>query len=137
MKLRKHRLLIVLISLLMLNSLQAQSETNKNSSNNALGILLTKNSYSKEEVNQIINIMSDEANRQIESAYQNGFKAAMLVYVPDSAGLQAEREFYQSENEKLKAAQNHTIPTWQIPIWCAGSFAAGLGVQYVISIFCK
>lgn len=54
------------------------------------------------EVKQIINIILEEADIQIESAYKNGYKQGVIDYQPDVTYYQNLYADLQNKNKKSK-----------------------------------
>ena len=79
----KKNLLMILLPIVLTLTLSAQilNENNKNSVNE-LGIDLTR-TYSGQEVQQIIEIILEEADASIDSAYKEGYKQATVELKPD------------------------------------------------------
>lgn len=74
-------MILLLIVLTPILSAQTLNENKKNSENE-LGIDLTR-TYTGQEVQQIIDIIFEEADASIESAYKEGYKQATVELKPD------------------------------------------------------
>ena len=82
MNLKKKALMILLLIVLMpMLSAQTLNE-NKQNSGNELGIDLTR-TYTGQEVQTIIDIILEEADKSIEDAYKEGYKQATVELQPD------------------------------------------------------
>ena len=79
----KKSLLVILLLIVLTPILSAQTlnENNKNSGNE-LGIDLTR-TYTGKEVQQIIDIILEEADKSIDSAYKEGYKQATVELKPE------------------------------------------------------
>lgn len=112
MKLRT-LLLVLLLIILPIKNLSAQQSNNTNqTTNNELGIDLTR-SYSADEVLEIVNIILEEADAEIESAYEKGYKQGVLDYAPKVAYW---KTLY--EEQEKNSLQNYIT---------VGSISFGLG----------
>ena len=72
---------LLLTALTLTLSAQTLNENNKNSENE-LGIDLTK-TYTGQEVQQIIDIIFEEADISIDNAYKEGYKQATVELQPE------------------------------------------------------
>lgn len=82
MKLKK-LMLMIFLTVLPIVTLSAQaSTTNEKTLENELDIDLTK-MYTGQEVNQMIQIILEEADISIENAYAEGYKQGVLEFKPD------------------------------------------------------
>ena len=82
MNLKKKALMILLLIVLMpMLSAQTLNE-NKQNLGNELGIDLTR-TYTGQEVQTIIDIILEEADKSIEDAYKEGYKQATVELQPD------------------------------------------------------
>ncbi len=78
----KRNLLMILLLIALIPMLSAQtSKENKNNLENDLGIDLTK-TYSGIEVQTIIDIVLEEADKSIDKAYKEGYKQATIELQP-------------------------------------------------------
>lgn len=79
----KKSLLTILLLIVLTPILSAQTlNENKKNSENELGIDLTR-TYTGKEVQQIIDIILEEADASIDSAYKEGYKQATVELKPD------------------------------------------------------
>lgn len=76
-------------------------------------------SFSKYEVEQLISEMTLEAEKQIDMAYDEGYKAATIFYAPKLRASEAKVEALSFELEKEKRRK------WLIPVCSVAG--AGLG----------
>lgn len=76
-------------------------------------------SFSKNEVDQLIEEITLEAEKQIDLAYDEGYKAATVFYAPKLRALEIKVEALSFELEKEKRQK------WIIPVCSA--VGAGLG----------
>lgn len=125
---RKKMLLSLSLSLLILLPIRSESQQSRTTSGNEFGIDLTR-TYTGDEVAVMLDIVAEEADRAIENAYQEGYKAAVLEYAPQNEGLRTLSEHLRTElddeRNKLKT------PLWTIPLFVAVSFIAGWTVKAV------
>ena len=79
----KKKLLMILLQIVLILTLSAQTSTeNKKNLENELGIDLTK-TYQGTEVQAIIDIILDEADKSIDKAYKEGYRQATVELLPD------------------------------------------------------
>ena len=76
-------------------------------------------SFSKNEVEQLILKINLEAEKQIDLAYDEGYKAATIFYAPKLRALEIKSEALSFELEKEKRQK------WLIPVCSA--VGTGLG----------
>lgn len=76
-------------------------------------------SFSKNEVDQLILEITLEAEKQIDLAYDEGYKAATIFYAPKLRTLEIKVETLSFELEKEKRQK------WLIPV--CSTVGAGLG----------
>ena len=76
-------------------------------------------SFSKYEVEQMISEITLESEKQIDMAYDEGYKAATVFYAPKLRALEIQNEALSSELEKEKRKK------WLIPVCSVAG--AGLG----------
>lgn len=76
-------------------------------------------SFSKYEVEQLISEMTLEAEKKIDMAYDEGYKAATIFYAPKLRASEAKIEALSFELEKEKRKK------WLIPV--CSTVGAGLG----------
>ena len=76
-------------------------------------------SFSKYEVEQLISETTLEAEKQIDLAYDEGYKAATVFYAPKLRALEIQNEALSSELKKEKRKK------WLIPVCSVAG--AGLG----------
>ena len=76
-------------------------------------------SFSKYEVEQLISEITLESEKQIDMAYNEGYKAATIFYAPKLRALEIQNEALSSELEKEKRKK------WLIPVYSVAG--AGLG----------
>ena len=76
-------------------------------------------SFSKYEVDQLISEITLESEKQIDMAYDEGYKAATVFYAPKLRALEIQNEALSSELEKEKRKK------WLIPV--CSTVGAGLG----------
>ena len=74
---------MILLLIVLTPTLSAQTlNENKKNSENELGIDLTR-TYTGQEVQQIIDIILEEADASIDAAYKEGYKQATVELKPD------------------------------------------------------
>ena len=79
----KKKLLMILLPIVLIQTLSAQTlNENEKRSDNELGIDLTK-TYTGQEVQEIINIILEEADVSIDNAYKEGYKQATVELQPE------------------------------------------------------
>lgn len=79
----KRKLLMILLPIVLILTLSAQtSNENKKNLENELGIDLTK-TYQGTEVQAIIDIILEEADKSIDTAYKEGYKQATVELQPE------------------------------------------------------
>ena len=79
----KRKALMILLPIVLTLTLSAQtSNENKKNSENELGIDL-KRTYQGTEVQAIIDILLEEADKSIEDAYKEGYKQATVELEPE------------------------------------------------------
>ena len=79
----KRNLQVILLMIVLTPILSAQTlNENKKNSVNELGIDLTR-TYTGQEVQQIIDIIFEEADASIQNAYYEGYKQATVELKPD------------------------------------------------------
>ncbi len=121
-KLRKKAQLILFLSLLTLPLIWSESKQSRTVSGNEFGIDLTR-TYTGSEVAELLGIMAEEADKAIESAYQEGYKAAVLEYSPENERL---RSLAESIKLNLKEERKKiSLPMWLVPIAAGVSFVSG------------
>ena len=76
-------------------------------------------SFSKYEVDQLISEITLESEKQIDLAYDEGYKAATVFYAPKLRALEIKNEALSFELEKEKRKK------WLIPVCSVAG--AGLG----------
>ena len=81
------------------------------------------NTYTSEEVNNIINIILEEADKSIENAYNEGYKQATLELKPE---LNYWKTLYEEESKNNKTT---------LYKYCGISFGAGFIVGS-LTTFC-
>lgn len=92
----KKKLLMTLLPIVLMLTLSAQtSNENRKNSENDLGIDLTRN-YSGTEVQQIIDIILEEADVSIGKAYKEGYKQATVELQPE---IEYWKTLYELKNE--------------------------------------
>ena len=116
LKLKKHLLMFLLVTLLML-PLLAEEKTSSNSSSTQPQIQLQQSFYTQEDVLLLVDQLKAEADKAIENAYDEGYKAGVQEYAPKLASLEVQLEWLTRENKKSN------LEKWTIPFWtCAGAF---------------
>ena len=79
----RKNLLMILLPIVLILTLSAQTlNENKKNSENELGIDLTK-TYQGTEVQAIIDIILEEADKSIDKAYKEGYKQATVELQPE------------------------------------------------------
>lgn len=79
----KKKLLMILLPIVLIQTLSAQTlNENEKPLDNELGIDLTK-TYTGQEVQEIINIILEEADVSIDNAYKEGYKQATVELMPE------------------------------------------------------
>jgi hypothetical protein len=130
MKFKKLTLLPLLLILPMLRLTAQQSQTNSSSSENVFGIDLNR-TYSGNEVLNLLTIMDEEAQTSITKAYNEGYKAGVLEYKPETIKLQSLNDSLKADAEQMRKQYAYTIPQWQVPLWAAGGLLFGYGLRCV------
>lgn len=92
-------------------------------------IELTKQVYSKSDVEKILLICLAEMNKSVDAAFAEGYKQGLLASAPDA-------EYYKTlslELEKEVKRLNHSmnVPWWSIPISILGGTALGFGFAQI------
>lgn len=92
-------------------------------------IELTKQVYSKSDVEKILLICLAEMNKSVDAAFAEGYKQGLLASAPDA-------EYYKTlslELEKEVKRLNHkmNIPWWSIPVSILGGTALGFGLAQI------
>ena len=82
MNLKKRALMLLLLTALTLTLSAQTSGENRKSLDNDLGIDLTR-TYSGTEVQAIIDIILEEADKSIDEAYKEGYKQATIELQPE------------------------------------------------------
>ena len=63
-----------------------------------------------------------EADKAIDEAFNEGYKAAVLEYAPQLESLRIKNEWLVRENKK------HNLEKWTVPLWtCGGAFVGFMG----------
>ncbi len=130
MKYKKLMLLPLLLVLPMLRLTAQQSQMNSNSSENVFGIDLNR-TYSGNEVLNLLTIMDEEAQTSITNAYNEGYKAGLLEYKPETIKLQSLNDSLKADAEQMRREYAYTVPVWQVPLWTAGGILFGYGLRFV------
>ena len=118
---KKYLLMFLLVTLLTL-PLTAEEKTNSSQILTPEQTQSQKTFYTQEEVLLLVDQLKAEADKAIENAYDEGYKAGVQEYAPKLASLEVQIEWLKSENKK----QN--LEKWTIPLWtCAGAFGGFLG----------
>lgn len=92
-------------------------------------IELTKQVYSKSDVEKILLICLAEMNKSVDAAFAEGYKQGLLASAPDA-------EYYKTlslELEKEVKRLNHkmNVPWWSIPVSILGGTALGFGLAQI------
>lgn len=112
------RLLTILLLLLLVLTLYAEKKSPlPNASDSKYGIDLTKN-YTGQEVQELLDIVIEEAEKSITEAYNAGYKQGVLEYKPDVAYWKTQAEGFET---LLKAERRKK---W---LWSVGGVCIGLG----------
>jgi len=116
MKLKKLVLMILLILTMITKLWSLEFNSKKTNSENKFNIDSTKN-YTADEVEELIDIVIEEAETSIEKSYKEGYKQGVLQFEP-------EVEYYKTLFEELKKDQQNQ--NLQITIKSVGiGFAIG------------
>ncbi len=74
--------------------------------------------------------MKAEADKAIEEAFDEGYKAAVKEYAPQLESLKIQNDWLSQENKKKN------LEKWTIPLWaCGGAFVGfmgGCGFSFVL-----
>ena len=121
------KILLPLSLLIMLQTLPIYSETGAALSNDSVpkyGIDLNKR-YTGQEVQELINIVLEEAEKSIAESYNAGYKQAVLSYKPEVEYWKAKALGVEAELKKQK------IKSW---LYCLGGvsigFLGGMGIGF-------
>lgn len=126
MKLKRLPLLILSIALLGLTSLNAQETKPPTDSLTQYGLEPGK-SYSAEVVAQLIDAAIAEGRTEMVRAFNDGYKAGVMDYGPDSA-------YWETAAAAWSAEAKRTGPTWgTVAIAGAGGLAVGFGAGAVVT----
>ena len=118
---KKHLLMFLLVTLLTL-PLLAEEKTSSSQTLTPEQTLSQKTFYTREDVLLLVDQLKAEADKAIENAYDEGYKAGVQEYAPKLDSLEVQIEWLKSENKK----QN--LEKWTIPLWtCGGAVAGFLG----------
>ena len=118
---KKYLLMFLLVTLLTL-PLLAEEKTSSSQTLTPEQTLSQKTFYTREDVLLLVDQLKAEADKAIENAYDEGYKAGVQEYAPKLDSLEVQIEWLKSENKK----QN--LEKWTIPLWtCGGAVAGFLG----------
>lgn len=118
----KKNLLMILLMIVLTQMLSAQElSNNKKNLENELGIDLTR-TYNGDEVNEIINIILEEADNTIDSAYKEGYKQATVELQPEIIYWKTLYETTQNNN-KSELLKKNLI--WNMIGFTTGCFLGG------------
>ena len=123
MKLKKHQLLILLILLMIQLPLNSQNKNLKQTS--TIQLSESKTTFSKKEVLQLIDEIKAEAEKSIDDAFNEGYKAATVFYKPKLQGYEIQLETLKHELNKEK--RNN----WLNPVYSLAGAAVGFGCGYI------
>ena len=134
MKLKKLIPLLLLLLLPMQTLTSQTSKTNSGSSEKTAkeDFGLQDRSYTKDEVVELLTIMSEEADTAIESSYAEGYKAGVLEYKPENARLQTLNEEIKKESEEMQKKYSSSVPKWKAVAFCVGTGAAAFSLGYIL-----
>lgn len=131
---KKQTLTVLLMTLVTVSLLRAQSAESKMNSANEFGLDLNR-SYTGKEVEAILEVVAEEADRAIAESYDEGYKAAALRFKPEAVYLQGINESLKSDSKALEGKLRKTVPAWHVPLWtCAGlllGYGLRLGTEYI------
>ena len=124
----KKRLLMILLPIVLILTLSAQtSNENKKNLDNELGIDLTK-TYQGTEVQAIIDIILEEADKSIDKAYKEGYKQATVELQPDV-------EYWKTMYETRKKNDFSNLATITLISFSFGFVAGGFsGITLGVNI---
>ena len=122
---KKHLLMFLLVTLLML-PLLAEEKTSSSQTLTPEQTLSQKTFYTQEEVLLLVDQLKAEADKAIENAYDEGYKAGVQEYAPKVDSLEVQIEWLKSENKK----QN--LEKWTIPLWSCGGAGGGFLGGWII-----
>lgn len=108
----KRLVLLICLLVLIIQTTTAQSATSLNKTlPNRYGLESTK-SYSATEVAELLAIVECEAQKSIDKAYAEGYKAGLLECEPKIARLESLNNYFMEENRRLQmqTQKNTTIP---------------------------
>lgn len=115
-RLNKRRLAILLLLPLMLTLYAEKKSPLANASGPKFGIDLTRN-YTGQEVQELLDIVVEEAEKSIMEAYDAGYKQGVLEYKPDVTYWKTQAECFET---LLKAERRKK---W---LWSLGGVGIGL-----------
>lgn len=119
MKLKKHLQVILFTMLIMQPNLTGQNKNSKQNSENLLKE--SSKSFTTEEVEKLVEQISLEAERKIEQAFNEGYKAAVVFYAPQI-------KFYENEIKNLQAKLKiEKRNKWLIPLCSIAGAGIGFG----------
>jgi hypothetical protein len=120
--LKKLIALPLLLIALTLPSTASEPTTLKTDTANEYGIESGK-TYTSDEVSVFLDIATEEADKAIEQAYADGYKAGLLVAAPSESYW---RELSASlQNDLTKEQRRIVLPWWSVPASIVLGFAGG------------
>lgn len=123
----KWMLLILLIALIQTPKLAAQSEKPlPDSTGTAYGLDPAK-LYEGDFVIELLGVAEEEIDLTAEHAWNEGYKAAALIWKPEAEYWQKSAESYRAEIKKPY------MPWWSVPVSALVSFFGGIAVMSLAS----
>lgn len=119
MKLKKRLQVILCIMLIMPMNLTSESKNSKQNSENLQKE--SNKSFTTEEVEKLVEQISFEAEKKIEQAFDEGYKAAVVFYAPQI-------EIYENEIKNLETELKiEKRNKWLIPLCSMAGAGIGFG----------
>ena len=125
---RKQTLIALLMTLVTVSPLKAQSAESRKNSAAVFGIDLNR-SYSGDEVAAMLEVVAEEADRAIAESYDEGYKAAALRFKPEAVYLSGINESLRADSKALGEAMGRTVPAWHVPLWTCAGVLFGYGLR--------
>lgn len=91
----------------------------------------SKERYTQNELEAILNIVFEENSKSIEKAFNEGYKQGLLASAPDAAYYKTLSDGLQKECAALNARLRFRPPLWALPICFLGGAAAGFALSYI------
>ncbi len=72
----------------------------------------------------LVDQLKAEADKAIENAFDEGYKAGVLEYAPENEALKTVNESLKADLKKEKTVLK--LPLWTVPVSFISGFAAGI-----------